>query len=62
LADIKVRMSSLDRAHDAINLVTATVDVRTRIAKHAIFGEDLIDHRAPTPGVVFTEHVVKIAG
>ena len=53
-------MSSPDRARDAINLVTATVDA-LGLVEHAIFGEYLLDGRAPTRGVVFTEDVVKIA-
>src|SRR5881409_1489938 len=56
----KVRVSSLDRARDAIDLVAATVDA-PGLVEHAIFGEDLVDGRAPTRGVVFTEDVVKIA-
>src|SRR5437870_8104355 len=58
----KVRVSSPDRAGDAINLVAATVDVPAGIVEYAIFGEDLVDGRAPTRGVVFTEDIVKIAG
>ena len=58
----KVRMSSPDRACDAIDLVAATVDAPAGVVEHAIFGEDLVDGRAPTRGVVFTEDVVKIAG
>jgi hypothetical protein len=50
----KVRVSSLDR-------VAATVDA-PRLVEDAIFGEDLVDGRAPTRGVVFTEDIVKIAG
>src|SRR4029453_3630881 len=57
----KVRVGSLDRARDAIDLVAATVEA-PGLVKHAIFGEDLVDCRAPTRGVVFTEDVVKIAG
>src|SRR6266853_1477295 len=57
----KVRVSSLDRTRDAIDLVPASVDA-LGLVKHAIFGEDLVDGRAPTRGVVFTEDVVKIAG
>src|ERR1700737_2622683 len=57
----KVRVSSFDRARDAIDLVAATVDA-PGLEEHAIFGEDLVDGRAPTRGVVFTEDVVKIAG
>ena len=52
-------MSSLDRACDTLDLVTAPVDA-TGLAELAIFGEDFVDGRAPTRGVVFTEHVVKI--
>src|SRR5207253_11203122 len=57
----KVSVSSLDRARDAIDLVPASVDA-LGLVKHAIFGEDLVDGRAPTRRVVFTEDVVKIAG
>jgi hypothetical protein len=56
----KVRVSSLNRARDAIDLVAATVDA-VGFVEHAIFGEDLVDGRAPRRGVVFTEDVVKIA-
>src|SRR6267378_587475 len=56
----KVRVSSLDRARDAIDLVAAAVDA-PGLVEDAIFGEDLVDGRAPTRGVVFTEDVVKIA-
>src|SRR5207244_6984721 len=38
-----------------------TVDAPPGIVEHAIFSVDLVDGRAPTPGVVFTEDVVKIA-
>jgi hypothetical protein len=58
----KVRVSSPDRVRDAIDLVAATVDASIRVVEHAIFGEDLVDGRAPTRGVVFTEHVVQTAG
>ena len=54
-------MSSLDRARDAIDLVAATMDAAAGVVEHAIFGEDLVDGRAPTRGVVFTEDIVKIA-
>ena len=54
-------MSSPDRACDAIDLVAATVDAPAGVVEHAIFGEDLVDGRAPTRGVVFTEDVAKIA-
>src|SRR4029453_1702706 len=58
----KVRMSSPDSACDTINLVAATVNTRFGVIEHAIFGPDLVDSRAPTRGIVFTEDVLKIAG
>jgi hypothetical protein len=45
---LKVRVSSLDRTRDAIDLVASTIDARGRV-EHAIFGEDPVDGRAPTP-------------
>ena len=58
---LKVRVSSLYGARDPIDLVAATVDA-PGLVENAIFGEDIVDGRAPTRGVVFTEDVVKIAG
>src|SRR5260370_37327556 len=58
---LKVRVSSLDRARDAINLVAATVDTLAGIIENDILGVKLVDGRAPTRGVVFTEDVTKIA-
>jgi hypothetical protein len=55
-------MSSPDRACDTINLVAATVGTRFGVIEHAIFGPDLIDSRASTRGIIFTEDVLKIAG
>src|SRR5713101_778316 len=57
----KVRVSSLG-ARDSIDLVAASVDASLGIVEHAIFGEDLVNRRAPTRRVVLTEDVVKIAG
>src|SRR5213078_1302632 len=42
----KVRVSNLDRTRDAIDFVAATVDA-SGLVEHAIFGEDLVDGRAP---------------
>ena len=56
---LKVRVSSLDGARDPIDLVAATVDA-SGLVEHAIFGEDLVDGRASTRGVVFTEDVVRL--
>ena len=54
-------MGRPDRTRDPGDLVPAPVNA-PRLVEHAIFGEDLVDGRAPTRGVVFTEDVVKIAG
>src|SRR3989449_8839157 len=58
----KVRVSSPDRARNAINLVAATVDAGFGIIEHTVFGPHLVDSRAPTRGIVLTEDVLKIAG
>jgi hypothetical protein len=55
----KFRVSRLDGARDAIDLVAATVDA-AGLEEHAIFSENLIDGRAPTHTVIFTKHVLKI--
>src|SRR5262249_1023939 len=55
-----IRVSSPDRARDAIDCVAPTVGAPGGVVEHAIFGEDLVDSRAPAHGVVFTEDVVKI--
>src|ERR1700758_3545961 len=57
----KVRVSSLDRARHAMDLVAAPVDT-PGLVEHTVFGEDLVNGRAPAHGVVFTKDVVKIAG
>src|SRR6266404_5686502 len=58
----RVCVSSPDGARDAIDLVAPMVGVPAGFVEHAIFGEDFVDRRAPTDGVIFTEDVVKIAG
>src|SRR5712671_3377075 len=57
----KVRMSRLDRARDAIDLVAATNGTLARIVEHAIFGPELVDGRSPARGIVFTKDVAKIS-
>jgi hypothetical protein len=57
---LEVRMSSLDHACDAVDLVTAAVSA-VGFIEHTVFVEDLIDRRASTHGVDLTEHVVEIA-
>src|SRR4029077_7870773 len=58
----KVRVSSLARARDSIDLVASSVHASLGIVEHPIFGEDFVNRRAPTRRVVLTEDVVKIAG
>src|SRR5713226_3314626 len=48
----KVRVSSLDRTRDSMDLVAASVDASLGIVEHAIFGEDFVNCRAPTRRVV----------
>src|SRR5207302_8410273 len=57
----KVRVSSLDRARDSIDLVAASVDASLGIVEHAIFREDLVYRRAPTRRVVLPDDVVNMA-
>src|SRR5438132_10580806 len=57
----KVRMSSLDGARDAIDLVASTMGAAFGVVENAIFGEDLVDGRASPRGIVFTEDVAKIS-
>ena len=54
-------MSRLDRARDAIDLVTATVNAGFWIVEDTILIPEVIDGRAPTRGIVFTEDVAEIA-
>jgi hypothetical protein len=42
----KVRVSSLDRARDSIDLVAASVDASLGIVEPAIFGEDFVNRGA----------------
>ena len=58
----KVRMSSLDRAGNSIDLVVTSVGASLGIVEHAIFGEDLVNRRAPMRRIVLTEDFVKITG
>jgi len=53
----KVRVSSFDRGRDAIDLVAAPVNAPAGVVEHAIFGEDVVDGRTPTRGIIFTEDV-----
>src|SRR5258708_32817804 len=57
----KVRVSSLDRTRDSMDLVAASVDASLGIVEHAIFGVDFFNRSARRRPVVLTEDVVKIA-
>src|ERR1700720_1248852 len=58
----KVRVSSPDRARDAIDLVAATIGSLAGVVKYAIFRIELVNGRAASRGVVFTDDFLKIAG
>src|SRR5260370_29321180 len=55
------RVSSFDRARDAVDFVTATIHSLAGVVENAIFSVNLVDGRAPASGVVFTEDITKIA-
>ncbi|HEV2688198.1 MAG TPA: hypothetical protein VGV35_06580, partial [Bryobacteraceae bacterium] len=57
----KVRVSRLDGARDAIDLVASTMGSTFGVVEYTIFGEDLVDGRASPRGVIFTENVAKIS-
>ena len=57
---LEVRMSSLDHACDAVDLVTAPVST-VRFVEHSVFVEDLIDRCASKHWDDLTEHLVEIA-
>jgi hypothetical protein len=46
------RVSSFDRARDAVDFVTATIDPLAGVVENAIFRVNLVDGRAPASGVV----------
>ena len=56
----EVRVSRLDHAGDAVDLVTAAVRT-VRFVEHGVFVEDFIDRCPSTDRVDFTEHVVEIS-
>src|SRR5260370_37978040 len=57
----ELRVSSFDRARDAVDFVTATIDSLAGVVENAIFSVNLVDGRAPASGIVFTEDITKIA-
>jgi len=54
-------VSSFDRARDAVDFVTATIDSLAGVVENAIFSVNLVDGGAPASGIVFTEDITKIA-
>jgi hypothetical protein len=52
---------SFDRARDAVDFVTATIDSLAGVVKNSIFSVNLVDGGAPASGIVFTEDIAKIA-
>src|SRR6266851_1153300 len=55
------RVSSFDRARDAVDFVTATIDSLAGVVENAIVSVNLVDGGAPASGIVFTEDITKIA-
>src|SRR5580693_455646 len=55
------RVSSFDRARDAVDFVTATIDSLAGVVENAIFSVNLVDGSSPASGIVFTEDITKIA-
>ena len=55
------RVSSFDRARDAVYFVTATIDSLAGVVENAIFSVNLVDGGAPASWIVFTEDITKIA-
>src|SRR5258708_17599183 len=58
---LKVRMSSLDHARYAVDLVAATMGAAVGVVEHAIFVVEFVNGRATARGVVFAEDVAEIA-
>jgi hypothetical protein len=54
-------VSSFDRARDAVDFVTTTIDSLAGVVENAIFSVNLVDGGAPASGIVFTEDITKIA-
>src|SRR3981189_1258261 len=55
------RVSSFDRARDAVDFVTVTIYSLAGVVVRAIFSVNLVDGGAPASGIVFTEDITKIA-
>jgi hypothetical protein len=56
----EVRMSSLDHARDAVDLVATTVSA-IRFVEYGVFVEDLVDCCGSTHGINLSEHVMEVA-
>lgn len=55
----EVRMSSLDHARDAVDLVAAAVNA-VGLVEYGVFVENLVDRCASTHGIDLSEHVVQV--
>ena len=56
----EVRMSSLDHARDAVNLVASAVNA-VGLVEYGVFVEDLVDRCASTHGINLSKHVTEVA-
>ncbi len=56
----EVRMSSLDHARDAVDLVATAVNA-VGLVEYGVFVEDLVDRCASTHGINLSEHVMEVA-
>src|ERR1700746_1268504 len=58
---LKVGMSSLDRARDAVDFVATAKGAFSRVVEHAILVPEFVEGGATARGVVFPEDIGKIA-
>ena len=58
---LEVRMSSSERAGDAIDLIVATINALVGIVEHAILVPELFEGGTSAQGVAFPEDIGKIA-
>src|SRR5271169_2834277 len=56
----EVRMSSLDHAGDAVDLVATAVNA-VGLVEYGVFVEDLVDRFASAHGINLSEHVMEVA-
>src|SRR4029453_18776767 len=56
----EVRMTSLDHARDAVDLVATAINA-LGLVEYGVFVEDLVDRCASTHGINLSEHVMEVA-